>query len=391
MKYSKIINIHLSNRVSYLFSFLFAIFLAILFCSFNNLKAMQTSFGGVTGVIGSTYRIVYSSNWPNDSLGMDQSVVTTVTTSSYLISNNKFEVPVGYEFVEWNTLADGSGDTYLPDDFVSIGSGLFLYAQWNLIDNEDSDLDTPSNEGENGDSDTNDNNNVSSDSSSNTDNGDNNESSDDLNNENKNESSDDSGNDNNNQENLDSGNNNGSGSGTSGNGTNGGGTGSSGNQSSSNNSVTGDIGSSSNNSLNSNSNNVDDDSNKDDNIIEDDSSVVYEFKFMNGTSEYAITSCKTLKNKSCKLTFPTDNPVKEGYIFKGWSLSNLCSSKDIILDSVDVNSNNIYFACYEVNALKTDKGNKWIYLVVSVWIIASICIYCVIKKFKKNNNIVESD
>jgi len=39
----------------------------------------------------------------------------------------------GYRFVNWNTLADGSGVSFVPDDVIDLESSLNLYAQWELL------------------------------------------------------------------------------------------------------------------------------------------------------------------------------------------------------------------------------------------------------------------
>lgn len=39
----------------------------------------------------------------------------------------------GYEFVNWNTVADGSGSTYADKQSISINDNMNLYAQWKII------------------------------------------------------------------------------------------------------------------------------------------------------------------------------------------------------------------------------------------------------------------
>lgn len=48
------------------------------------------------------------------------------------ILNNTFEVD-GYEFVSWNTKADGSGEVIQPNDFKLIQKDITLYAQWKFL------------------------------------------------------------------------------------------------------------------------------------------------------------------------------------------------------------------------------------------------------------------
>ena len=47
------------------------------------------------------------------------------------LSPNSFN-RIGYTFVEWNTLADGSGDSYTDEQEIIINNDLTLYAQWEV-------------------------------------------------------------------------------------------------------------------------------------------------------------------------------------------------------------------------------------------------------------------
>ena len=118
--------------------------------------------------------------------------------------------------------------------------------------------------------------------------------------------------------------------------------------------------------------------------------MIYQFRFISNNIEFASTACEVLEDGTCKLLLPSDIPKREGYEFIGWSLSNLCPENDIIVDSVSVNSSNTYYACFEINVSATDNG-RWIYLVVSVWLIAGVAIYLSIRNFKKNENKEEID
>jgi len=392
MKYSKLIKESSRYVNSYLFSFMVTILLSVLLCSFGNIKGTQASFGGVTGVIGSSYKVIYSSNWPDVSFGADQTVVSNLSSSSYLIRNNLFNVPDGYEFIDWNTLSDGSGISYKPDDFVNIESVLYLYAQWNIIVDDDENNDSVEGDITTGDKDDSSNSESdeddmsgSLDDSSNSE-GDEDDMSGSLDDSDKDNST---GSSDNNEENSGSISNNGTGSGTTGSGT--GSSGSSGGQNSANNAgVAGGSSSSGNVSSSDNSNTSSNESVQQENSIDEEIFVVYKFKFMNGNNEFASTSCEILKDNYCELLLPKDNPIKDGYTFKGWSLSNLCSANDIIIEPVKVNSDNTYYACFEINVDTKNEDNGWIYLVISVWVIASVAIYFAIRKFKKNNRLEEN-
>ena len=44
-----------------------------------------------------------------------------------------FDVPVGYKFVSWNTVSDGSGQFYFVNDTMDLSSNVELYAQWEYV------------------------------------------------------------------------------------------------------------------------------------------------------------------------------------------------------------------------------------------------------------------
>lgn len=381
MKYSKFIKDNVGNSVSYLFSFIFTILLSITLCCFSNMKGTQADFNGVSGSLGIAYKIVYLSNFPDDS--SDSTQISKYSSSKYfLIATNEFNVPEGYEFVGWNTLQDGTGTSYQPDDFTSVDSSLYLYAQWKLIgdiEEDDSTIDDEPSDSENAE--TEDKDDVIEDIENPTDDSETGE-----------DNTDDSSGDVDGESNTSG--NTGTGSGTSGNGTGSGSSGnSSGGTSSGNSGSTGSSSSSSNASSSNSSNNSNNESVKQENMttdennsVEEEVPVIYRFKFMNGNMEFANTSCDVLEDKTCELLLPKNSPTKDGYTFKGWSLSNLCSKNDIITNSIKVNSDNTYYACFEIKVDTEDKGNEWIYLVLSVWAIASVAIYFSIRKFKMEEN-----
>ena len=70
------------------------------------------------------YTITYHSNIP----GSDASYSEEFYTGAY-IDGNSFAYE-GHSFVSWNTSADGTGTTYIPQQFYGESSNLELYAQW---------------------------------------------------------------------------------------------------------------------------------------------------------------------------------------------------------------------------------------------------------------------
>ncbi len=49
---------------------------------------------------------------------------------SATVMDNGFYAPEGYEFIGWNTAADGSGTTYYPGNTINLSSSVTLYASW---------------------------------------------------------------------------------------------------------------------------------------------------------------------------------------------------------------------------------------------------------------------
>ena len=75
--------------------------------------------------VGFTYDVTFDSNGGEGtmpSIAIDHAEV-------FSIPENKFTRP-GYEFICWNTKADGTGVNYEEGDKFSVGSDITLYAQW---------------------------------------------------------------------------------------------------------------------------------------------------------------------------------------------------------------------------------------------------------------------
>jgi len=88
------------------------------------------SDGGVIKVyyVSKTYDVIYDANGgasaPNSQLkedGVDLKLTMSIPEND------------GYSFEEWNTTADGTGESYMPGDFYKIDNTVTLYAQWRKI------------------------------------------------------------------------------------------------------------------------------------------------------------------------------------------------------------------------------------------------------------------
>ncbi|MCL2151655.1 MAG: InlB B-repeat-containing protein [Oscillospiraceae bacterium] len=76
----------------------------------------------------SIYTLTYKAN---EGVG-DDIEVTKEFEEVYLIEDNTFKAQEGYEFIGWNTQADGLGVAYAVDDMIIIVGDIDLYAQWQL-------------------------------------------------------------------------------------------------------------------------------------------------------------------------------------------------------------------------------------------------------------------
>ncbi|OON84867.1 hypothetical protein BXO88_15175 [Oribacterium sp. C9] len=83
----------------------------------------------VTVTIGEEILVKYESNGGSGTME-DQKVEKGVDTA---LNTNTFTRD-GYTFKEWNTKADGSGDSYNDKAVVNLDSSLTLYAQWKEIE-----------------------------------------------------------------------------------------------------------------------------------------------------------------------------------------------------------------------------------------------------------------
>lgn len=354
-----------NGKNSYLMSCIYIILILMAFCYFGinyTIKGTWAGFGGLSGCLAPTINITYLPNYPNDI--EEPEIVTKLTCNQYLIDNIMYEVPVGYEFIGWDTNEDGSGNRYLGGSIISLESDINLYAQWNLIsDEQDGDSNM-------GDSDSSSDDNLSGDGSldkddppvsdDTIDNGDDSQGNGDDLGDDSDSSSDGDGsdieNDNNNLDDSEDNSHHNSSS----------------NQNSSNNG---------NASIDKKPGN----NNETNNVLE---KVYYNFKFIYNNKEYASSMCEVLDDGTCLMLIPGINPVKNGYVFSGWSLNKDCPSKEIITSSVSVDNSNTYYACFiKIANNKTSVNFVTVGITVFViWVVALTLIYCIVKWFKKKEN-----
>lgn len=372
MKYSKIIKENFQSKFTYIFTIIFSCLLFVLL-SFGGTKLnlIVTWFSGGADINENDYRVTYYSNMPE---GVFCAIEFKMFGAQffYEVRDNEFGVPNGYEFVGWNTNADGSGTSYKKGSIVLLEADFTLYAQWksllddgdNAFENDD-DLNSPDNDDVVGD-----NENTEDDSNKDSENVDRPDGS--LN--------EDTSNSDGNQNNDNSIN------GEVGHGTGNGGTGSgNGSLSGSGNSSTDNYENSNPPTNNSSVNNSNNNSSINDNIFKDEDreeSKIYKFSFFNNNMLFSMTSCEVLEDNTCMLVLPANTPNVEGRNFLGWSTNSSCNL-EVINESLKVNSNKEYYACYD--DYLEENNNSIIYLIVSIWCVAGILIYFIIRKYKKNN------
>lgn len=375
------------------------ILISIYFLNINNvLKGTRSGFNGcISACLGASIPVKYLPNYPDGFYSVD--AIEKLTCVKYLIDDNKFEVPYGYEFVGWNTESDGSGENYNALSCITLSDdGIVLYAQWQkkIVNYGDLNLDNNINNDDylllekhlNKESLLSDELLLSADVNGDTkvDNID----LDIIKHVNlgtlgyigylpekivpiyqlyKDEVEDD------NPTVMGPGTN----GHASGNGT-GSGTGGSGNSS-----VGSGIDNSKPNVSTNNSNNsVDDDGNSDiANMNENNMSKTFNFKFIVDDVEYDNTSCTTENSSTCKLVLPKKEPTKHGYKFNGWNVDKDCPNDVGINYSVLMDSDATYYACFLEEKDNNVYGIIFVgFLIVMIWIFASYGIYYLIKKFK---------
>lgn len=368
------------------------LFLCILF---GGLHITFSAFGNITANIQSKYNVIYISNYPVDE--MDNESKEDNGKYNYEISDNKFTVPESYEFINWNTVEEGTGDVYNVGDIVDLNKNITLYAQWKLtVTEEKLKYGDVNNNGKIDEEDyllvedyllnssiLNDNEIMIAD--VNTD------GKIDLvdvdiikqvclgtegyigflpenpiliyevydsefSNEDKGENSSEN---------------------------NTGGSGETGDSSG-----VGDSSTGSNYSNQSSGNNK---NNKDEDNSYNKKEKNYELKFIVDGLEYARTKCSVLEDNTCNLVLPVTIPSKKEYKFIGWSIDKDCLSNQIITDPISVDNSETYYACFKENSfISNKKENKKFYIIfilILLWIIGIRIIFYLVKKFRKNDTI----
>lgn len=387
---------------------LLVVFLLLVVFVPNFNKSTMGHFGGVTGTL-SAFDVYYFSNYPDGFENVD-SVKDNQNSNIYkALDNYMFQVPLGYEFVCWNTMVDGSGISYVLDDVFKLTDNLNLYAQWKLVEviNPDEKKISYGDVNLNGDIDEEDYNLIekhvngeyllTDDALINAD----------VNVDGKIDLVDVDivkqvclGNnryigylpDNpikiydiyegnieipNGSGNSNAGENNGSdndlvgGDGNSGSGSGGSSSG-------------GNSGGSSNNKGNGTSNKVDKEEDKDDEVVEV-VPVVYNFIYINDEREYANTKCEVVNGDSCELVLPK-SPSKNGYKFNGWNVDENCLSNTMVKAPVMVSSSNTYYACFTLLEVNSSKRKTYVlFIVLGICLMTGRLIWYLIDNFKKNN------
>ena len=93
------------------------------------------SYAGTTGSMAFFYKVVtsgtsYTVTYHANVTGTNDIEVVYGEGDDVTVADNTF-TNLGYVFTEWNTEADGSGDSYAPNDVIEdIDDDLDLYAQW---------------------------------------------------------------------------------------------------------------------------------------------------------------------------------------------------------------------------------------------------------------------
>ena len=77
--------------------------------------------------IGTTYTISYNAN---GGTGTTPSSESKTWSENLKVASGSALSRSNYTFLYWNTQADGSGKTYLPDQDITIFGDITLYAQW---------------------------------------------------------------------------------------------------------------------------------------------------------------------------------------------------------------------------------------------------------------------
>ena len=102
-------------------------------CNLGFIRKTWSAFGNVSGQLTIPCNVNYYSNYPDDILLSEDVKTEYVSGQSYIIKENTFVVS-GYEFVSWNSVADGTGKVYNSGDSIPLEISLNFYAQWKKVE-----------------------------------------------------------------------------------------------------------------------------------------------------------------------------------------------------------------------------------------------------------------
>ena len=102
-------------------------------CNFGFIRGTMAAFGDVTGQLTPPKTVKYISNYPSELELTEEIVSLNFVSDNFNVSDNTFII-VGYEFIGWNTMIDGSGETYTVGSIVPLETHINLYAQWKKVE-----------------------------------------------------------------------------------------------------------------------------------------------------------------------------------------------------------------------------------------------------------------
>ena len=93
-------------------------------------------YGYYSPVIPTTYTVTYNGNTNTSGTAPIDSSSPYISDSTVTVLGNSGSpvlAKTGFIFSGWNTAANGSGASYLPEDTFTINANTILYAQWTII------------------------------------------------------------------------------------------------------------------------------------------------------------------------------------------------------------------------------------------------------------------
>ena len=86
-------------------------------------------FAGCKNDPDATYTVTYYSNGANSGFPPSDNNQYKTGEEATILGQGTL-LRTGYEFLNWNTKSDGTGDSYSPGDTITIKGAVFLYAIW---------------------------------------------------------------------------------------------------------------------------------------------------------------------------------------------------------------------------------------------------------------------